>query len=274
MRRENIKKIALSLILVFILLVYLFPFFFMVSSAFKSWLDAKAYPPKWIFKPTLENFKLAFTRYRILFYIKNSVIVAIFSTSLTILLALPASYSVARFKFRAKEPIMYILLLLQLIPSISVVFPYFYLGYRLNLLDTYIILIVIYCYWNIPWAVWIMRGFLESIPFEVEDQAMIDGCSQLGAFYKVVLPLITPGLAATFIFIFIACWNEFALAYFLTMINTKTLPTIISLFQTHAEIKWGLIFATATIGVLPTAIFALSVRKYFVRALAFGAIKE
>ncbi|MBW1932355.1 MAG: carbohydrate ABC transporter permease [Deltaproteobacteria bacterium] len=271
--RKHLERWGASIGLAIIVVAYLFPFLFMVLSAFKPPLAACASPPVWIFQPTLTNFKEAFGTYNIQSYLKNSAIVAVISTAITMIFAIPASYSLARFKFRGREILANLLLLLQLIPAVSIVFPYYYLAYKLRLLDTLIILIITYCYWNIPWAVWMMRGFFETLPFEIEEQALIDGCTQLKAFYRILLPLVTQGLAATSIFIFIGCWNEFALAYFLTMIRARTLPTVISLFQTHAGIKWGPMFATATIATLPTIVFALAVRKYFVRALTFGAVK-
>lgn len=256
-----------------IIFLLLFPYLFTVSSAFKTQLQAKSDPPTWIFKPTIVNFR-ALKDYNFLHLMKNSAIIALISTTLTILVSLPTAYGVSRFKLKLGEPLLYLLLVFQLIPAICVVFPYYYIADRLGLVDTHILLVLIYNYWNIPWAIWLLRSFLDAMPWTLEEQAMIDGCNHFQAFYKVTLPLIVPGLAAVSIIIFIFCWNEFTLANFLTAFDAKTLPTIANRLRTHAGVEWGSVFAATTVSTIPTIIFMLLVRKYFVKALTFGAIKQ
>lgn len=262
-----------NLLAVLALIAFLFPYLFMVASAFKDRLDVLAYPPVFFFKPTLGNFFQVFGDINILFYINNSTIVATFSTLLTMVIAVPATYALARYRFPFKEPIAYGFLLLQMVPGISIVFALFHIARMVNLYDTYLFLILVYLLWNVPYAVWMLRGFVESIPVDLEEAAMVDGASRFGAFFRVTLPLMAGGLAASAILIFIGAWNEFALAFFLTSTSARTMPTTIAFFMTHAGIKWGPMFATATIGTLPVVIFALLVRKYFVSALTLGAVK-
>ncbi len=262
-----------NILAAFALVAFLFPYLFMVASAFKNQLDAVAYPPAFFFKPTLENFSQVFGDINILFYLKNSTIVATFSTLLTTIIAVPATYALARYRFPFKEPIAYGFLLLQMVPGISVVFALFNIARNINLYDTYLFLILVYLLWNVPYAVWMLRGFVESIPVDLEEAAMVDGASRFGAFFRVTLPLMLGGLAASSILIFIGAWNEFALAFFLTSTNARTMPTTIAFFMTHAGIKWGPMFATAVIGTLPVVIFALLVNRYFVSALTLGAVK-
>jgi multiple sugar transport system permease protein len=245
----------------------------MVISAFKSRLDVLAYPPKLIFFPTLDNFFEVFGNINIMFYMKNSTIVALFSSILTMLIAIPATYALARFHFPYKEPIAYGFLFLQMVPGISIVFALFHIARGLGLYDTYLFLILVYLLWNVPYAIWMLRGFVEAIPVDLEEAAMVDGATRFGAFFRVTLPLMVGGLTASAILIFIGAWNEFSLAFFLTSNATRTMPTSIAFFMTHAGIQWGPMFATATLGSLPVIIFALFVRKYFVSALTFGAIK-
>ncbi len=208
-----------------------------------------------------------------MFYMKNSTIVATLSTVLTMIIAIPATYALARYRFLYREQIAYGFLLLQMVPGISIVFSLFYIARSLNLYDTYIFLVLAYLLWNVPYAIWMLRGFVEAIPIELEESAMIDGCSRFRAFFSITLPLMAGGLAASAILIFIGAWNEFALAFFLTSTKARTMPTTIAFFMTHAGIKWGPMFATAALGTLPVVIFALIVRKYFVSALTLGAIK-
>jgi multiple sugar transport system permease protein len=266
---------VLDLITLVAVSLFLFPYLFMVSSAFKTRFETFANPPVWIFTPTLEHFDdiLDPTDTNIMFYMKNSAIVSVFSTLLTLLIAIPATYSFARFRFRGKESIAYGFLFLQMIPGISIVFALFYIARMLSVWDTYFFLIFCYLLWNVPYALWMLRGFVEAIPAELEESAMVDGASRFTAFRVITLPLMAGGVVATSILIFIGVWNEFALAFFLTSVNSRTMPTTIAFFLTHSGIKWGPMFATATLGTLPVVIFGLLVRRYFVSALTFGAVK-
>lgn len=265
----------LDLITLVAVFLFLFPYLFMVSSAFKTRFETFAYPPVWVFTPTVEHFEsiLDPANTNIMFYMKNSAIISISSTLLTLIIAIPATYSFARFRFRGKETIAYGFLFLQMIPGISIVFALFYIARFLNLWDTHVFLIFCYLLWNVPYALWMLRGFVEAIPVELEESAMVDGASRFAAFRIITLPLMAGGVAATAILIFIGVWNEFALAFFLTSVNSRTMPTTIAFFLTHSGIKWGPMFATATLGTIPVVIFGLMVRRYFVSALTFGAVK-
>jgi len=267
------NEIALNIITLLIVFAFLFPYLFMVTSAFKTRFETFAYPPVWLFTPTMENFQSILNDLDMLFYVKNSTIIAVVNTLLTLIIAIPATYSFARFRFRFKEPIAYGFLFLQMVPGISIVFALFYIARAVNLYDTHLYLILCYLLWNVPYDIWMMRGFVEAIPMELEESAMVDGATRFTAFRLITLPLMAGGLAATAILIFIGVWNEFALANFLTSVNSRTMPTTIGFFMTHSGIKWGPMFATATLGTLPVIVFSMIVRKYFISALTLGAIK-
>jgi len=271
--RKGLRSALVNFAALFAALVFIFPYLYMVSSALKGRLEVFSYPPVWLFQPTLENFQLAFTKYDLGRYLTNSLIVALGSTFLTFVLALPATFAIARYRFRLKEGLAYSLLIMQLLPAISLVFAYFFLFSRFGLTDTPWAMVITYQLWNVPWAVWMLRGFIEEIPAALEEAAMTDGCTRLGAFRRVTLPVAAPGLAAAGILIFIGSWNEFTLAFFLTSLRARTLPTTIGFFMTHSGIEWGPMFATATIATLPIVLFSLVVRRYFISALTFGAVK-
>jgi len=271
--RKKLPTLILNIIAILIVFIFLFPYLFMVTSAFKTRLETFAYPPVWIFTPTLENLKSIFENINIAFYLKNSFIVATAASILTMLIAIPATYSFARYRFPFKDSMAYGFLFLQMVPGISVVFALFYIARTFNVYDTYYYLVFVFLLWNIPFAIWMLRGFVEAIPIELEEAAMVDGCSRFRAFLRITLPLMVTGLAATTILIFIGAWNEFQLAFFLTSTKTRTLPTTIAFFMTHSGIKWGEMFATAMVGTLPVVIFALLVRRYFISAMTFGAVK-
>lgn len=273
LRKLSLGSRALDLITIVIVLAFLFPYLFMVTSAFKSRFETFAYPPVWVFTPTLEHFENIFADLDIMFYMKNSTIIAVMSTLLTILISIPATYSFARFRFRYKEGVAYGFLFLQMVPGISIVFALFYIARTFGVFDTHAFLIFCYLLWNIPYAIWMLRGFVEAIPVDLEEAAMVDGASRFTAFRLITLPLMAGGVAATAILIFIGVWNEFSLAFFLTSVNSRTMPTTIAFFMTHSGIKWGPMFATAALGTLPVVVFALLVRRHFVSALTFGAVK-
>lgn len=273
MIRKRTSSIIVNFLALIVVFAFIFPYLFMVMSAFKHRLETFAYPPVWFFTPTLENFKTIFQDINIMFYMKNSTIIATASSLLTMSIAIPATYSFARFKFRFKDPLAYGFLFLQMVPGISIVFALFNIARRINLYDTYIYLVICYLLWNIPYAIWMLRGFVEAIPVDLEESAMVDGCSRFRAFLLITLPLMGSGLIASTILIFIGAWNEFSLAFFLTSVNARTMPTTIAFFMTHSGIKWGPMFATAMIGTLPVVVFALLVRRYFISAMTFGAVK-
>jgi len=269
-RKQFILQIAVTVVF----LIFMFPYLWMVISAFKTRLQVFAYPPVWFFKPTLENFRVALQENNILFYLKNSFIVSGGNTLLSLALALPASYSLARGKFKFKELLGYFFLIVQMVPAISVVFAYFYLAKVINLYDTKIMLIIIYLLWQLPWAVWMTRGFIEGVPPSLEEAASIDGCSRVGILIRIILPLIAPGLAAAAVFVFIMSWNEFTVAFLLTSRDAATIPTRASQYITHLGVLWGPMFATATIATFPAILFSIIFRKYMISALTMGAVKE
>ena len=213
--------------------------FFMVLSAFKTRIQVFAYPPVWIFSTTFENLKTVVFKYDLTFYVKNAIIIAACNTVLTLLIALPAAYSFTRFRFKFKEGLFLLFIILQLVPGISVIIGFYYIATSLGLFDTHLLLIVMYLLWNIPYAIWMLRGFFEGIPVEVEEAAQVDGYSRLGAFFRVTLPLASPGAGAVALLLFILSWNEFTLPYFLTSFNARPLSTTVAFYTTYTEIMWG-----------------------------------
>ena len=269
MNKSKIYIVILSLIS----FAFLFPYLFVVLSSFKTRLDTFAYPPIWFFTPTLENFISIHEDLNIFFFMKNSVIISIVSTFMTFMISIPATYALARINFKRKELVAYLFLILQMIPGISIVFALFYIANYTGLYDTHFFLILAYLLWNVPYAIWLLRGFIVAVPRELEEAALVDGCSKFQSFYLITLPLISGGLVASGILIFIGVWNEFSLAFFLTSLETRTLPTTIGFFMTHSGIKWGPMFATATLSTLPIVFIGLLVKKHFVQAMSFGAVK-
>jgi multiple sugar transport system permease protein len=250
----------------------LFPFVWTIMTSLKTRVDTID-PSVWVFKPTLENYRAVFQKRDLLFYVKNSVIIVFFTTLISIVLGTMAAYGFARFQFHRKEDLAFWILSLRMLPPMAVVIPFFLMGRFLHLLDKHFFLIIVYLSFNIPFTIWMMRGFIEDIPREIEESAWVDGCSRFQALTRIVFPLTLPGIVATAIFCVIQSWNEFALAFFLTSFNSRTIPTTVTFFLTVLGVIWGEMAAVGVVATIPILIFAVIVQKYLIRGLTFGAIR-
>jgi len=189
-----------------------------------------------------------------------------------LLISVPAAYGIARFRI-GYENLSFWILSQRMLPPIAVVIPYFLLFKKLGLIDTYLSLIIVYLPFNIGFAVWLLIGFFEDFPRDVEEAAMIDGCSRLDAILRVVIPIIAPGIVVCAIFCFIFCWNEFMFALILTRQTAKTVTAQLAAFQSPTKIMWGEMSALVVFAIIPVFILALLVQRYLVRGLALGAVK-
>lgn len=271
-RNKKFVQLILNLLTAIVIIICLFPFVWTIMTSFKMRVDT-INPAVWVFKPTLENYHAVFQKRDVLFYIKNSGIVVFFTTLISIVLGTMAAYGFARFQFHRKEDLAFWILSLRMLPPMAVVIPFFLMGRFLHLLDKHIFLIIVYLSFNIPFTIWMMRGFIEDIPKEIEESAWVDGCSRFQGLIRIVFPLTLPGIVATAIFCVIQSWNEFALAFFLTSFNSRTVPTTVTFFLTVLGVIWGEMAAVGVIATIPILIFAIIVQKYLIRGLTFGAIK-
>lgn len=273
--RKKLKKISLILkylILAIVIIITLFPIYYMISTAFK--LPIQTYDPSvWVFAPTIKNFVSLFLNYKITPYLINSVIVTTVSVLLALALGLLTAYAFSKFKFESKEKLSGWLLSLRFVPAMSSVIPLFLIGNFTGLIDTKIYLILSYLTFNLPFAIWMLRGFIDEIPSEIEDAALVDGANQFQVLIKIIFPLIGPGLFATSVLLIIQTWNEFALALFLTSNKARTMPTLTSQFRTVRGVVWGEMTAMGFLTTLPVLIFAVIGRKYLLRGLTLGAVK-
>ncbi|MFQ5812469.1 MAG: carbohydrate ABC transporter permease [Anaerolineae bacterium] len=267
------RRILGYLALLVIVLLSLFPLFWIFLTSIKPRSLTFAIPPAWIFPPTLENYREVFLYGPFPKYFVNSLIVALGTTAIALLAGSLAAYAFARFEFRGSHVIQMAVLIPQIIPPITIIIPLFVLFRSINMIDRIPSLIFAYLSFTIPLSIWMMVGFFRDVPRELEEAALIDGASRWQAMWKVVFPLVTPGLAATAILCFIFSWNEFLYAVILTGRNAKTVPVAITGFITNRDILWGRIAASGSVVLLPVLIFALSVQRYLVRGLSRGAIK-
>jgi len=265
------------LLLAVAVFVAITPVYWMVTISLKTEIDQFAVPPRWVrFSPTFAHYYDAFLSRAFGQYLVNSITVASLSTICAVTIGTLAAYGLARFTLRANldQRLSMWILSTRMFPPIVTAVPLFLMMRDVRLLNTLTSLVIVYTALNLPFVVWMMRGFFRELPRELEEAAMVDGDSRLGALVRVILPLVTPGLAATAVFCLIVSWNEFLLALVLTQTDAAmTLPVGIAGRVTQYEIKWGVMSAAGVVAMIPIMVFAMSVQRYLVRGLSLGAVK-
>lgn len=253
--------------------VYMIPVIVLILTSFKTQVQIMSKTPTWIFMPTLLNYNTVLLEQGFLRYMTNSLIVGLASTVFTLVVGGCASYALVRFDFFGKGAISLGTLLLRMIPPAVLVVPIYVLWTFFGLADTLLGLVVIYVGLNLPFTIWVLISFISDIPVELEESAVVDGCGPWRIFFRIILPLIRPGLAAAAIFTFRISWNEFILALVLTNRMTRTLPVATTIYLTDTGIEWGNITAMGTLVALPAIIFTFLAAKQLISGLTAGAVK-
>lgn len=266
------KHVAIAVLIAASTVVFVFPIYWMITTSLKQPLDILTRPPRFAFKPTFENYVQAMTEANFGHFIANSLVVSAASTALVVVVGFLAAYSFARYDV-GKGQLIFFILSTRMFPPIAVVIPYFLIFRTLRLLDTRLSLVLTYTMFNMPFAVWLLNGFIKDIPIGLEDSARIDGYSPFQVLWRVVVPLAAPGLAVTAIFCLLFSWNEFLFAFLLTRSVASTVTVGVSGFWTQRGILWGPMSAAATIAVAPMLLSTLFLQKYIVRGLTFGAVR-
>lgn len=265
--RKIFKKILITICFVIIFLIIIFPLFWTITAAFKDLIDLTAYPPKFIFRPTLYNFLKSYDLGIFGSPLIMSLTVSLGAISLAFILGVPAAYIFARYHFRGKDNIKFWILSARMMPPIAIVIPFYRIWLGVGLYNTPIALIFSYLLITLPLTIWLMTSYFQEIPSIIEDAAKIDGCTQFEVFYKISLPLALPALAVVMIFCLVMVWNEFFIAFVLTTTNI-TLPVIVGAATKYgSHLPWGLIASNCTILMIPAVILALFTQrflKYFV----------
>ena len=268
--RRRAKTTFLYAFMLFFSAPFIFVFVWMLMASLKTYLQNSAIPPLLIFEPTLENYYRVFTRTPIVQYFNNSVIVAIGSTGLGLLLGLPAAFSIALYRQHA---LALAVLSSRIMPGITYLVPWFILFSTLRLIGTHFAVMLSHLTVTMPLIIWILIGFFEDLPSEIIDAARIDGCSIYSAFARVALPLALPGVIVSGILAFIFSWNNFMLSLILGGSGARTLPVAVYGFISESQVDWGGLNATATTVTLPVVFFVLIVQKHVVKGLTLGAVK-
>jgi multiple sugar transport system permease protein len=264
------KRAGFNFALALIFIPTIFPFLWMLLSSLKSQVDIIAWPPKFIFDVTLQNYRKVFGEQQFLRYLINSSVVGVSAVSFSLLLGLPAAYSIARF---GQKKLLVLILVARLMPGISFLMPWYIIFSRLGLMDSYTALILSHMLIALPVVVWVMSAYFETVPREMEESAMMDGATQQRAFLSIILPLSVPGIVTATTLSFIFSWNNFMFSQVLSMAKTRTLPIAIYNFMSYAEVDWGGVMASAVTIMAPAIILTMVFQKYVVKGLTMGAVK-
>ncbi|MBT2728628.1 carbohydrate ABC transporter permease [Bacillus sp. ISL-75] len=257
---------------VILVAVFLFlPIFWIAITAFKP--EQEVYTTSIFFQATLDNFKTVFSQSNIGKYYYNSTIVVFVTLLITMPVSILASYSLSRFKIPGKQLFLFAILATQFIPLIVNVIPYFIMFRNWGLLDTTLALIIVNLGHTIPYGIWLLKGFIDKIPQDMEEAATIDGANRLQVIWHVLIPLAKPGIITATVFCFVITWNEFMFALVLTNQEAVTLPVALSFFNGEKGVLWNQMAAAGIIFVIPTIIFMLIVRKQFILGMTSGGVK-
>lgn len=253
---------------------FLFPLVWVLGLSLKTRLQVFADPPLFVWSPTLENYATVLQRSDFVQAFVNSMVVSTGAVTLSLCVGVPAAYAIARFPFRGRTFLFFGLLAMRMLPPIAVLLPMYILFSKLGLTTTRFSVILAYTTFSLPLVVWIMRGFFEDLPRELEESAWVDGASRQAAFVHVVLPLIRPGLVAASILCLQLAWNDFLFAAVLTNNNSRTLPVLMAAFTGgDSGTDWGGMTASGVLVILPVIIFSFAAQRHLVAGLSSGAVK-
>ncbi|NRF92833.1 carbohydrate ABC transporter permease [Paenibacillus frigoriresistens] len=275
MNKSDSKPILLLLygIIIISMIIFIFPIFWMILTSLKNQTDAFTSVPKWTFAVTWDNYKTVLFDKNFLKYIGNSLYVSVVSTVLAVILGSGIAYPFARYKLPGAKNILTWILTLRIVPPIVSILPIYLVFSKLNMLDTYTALILMYTFMNLPLATWLLYGFFKDVPGEIEESALVDGCNRFTAFFRVVLPIVGPGLVSAGLLSFIFAWNEFLFANILSGPHARTAPVGLNEYATPVSVLWGQIAAAGTMIVIPIAIITFALQRKMVRGLTMGAVK-
>jgi multiple sugar transport system permease protein len=266
-------------------IIYFFPVLWIILTAFKSYSDALAVPPKFLFTPTLENFYQVFSRSYMAgaeaqatgfgLYFFNSIFIAVTSVFLALVIGTLAAFGFSRYPLKGNDTYLFIILTTRMLPAIVVIIPIILMFRVAGLAGSYTGIIALYTAFNLPFTIWMMKSFFDELSLDVEDAARLDGSSDIRVFFKICLPQVVAGLAATAVFGLILTWNEYLFALLLTGVETRTVP--VAMAQTiggDIGVRWGLLAAIETLFLIPVILVTFFLQNHLLRGVTFGTIKR
>ena len=274
MKRSAIRNLLLWAGAAMLLAVWAFPVIWGLLTSFKTERDVLAYPPVWLFKPTLDNYReVMFGSSSILPNLWSSIVVSLGTTLLTMLIAVPAAYALARLNYPAKKASGFYVLATQMLPPVGLIIPYYLVLQKLGALDSYSGLTVIYLTFSLPFAIWLMVSYFEDVPFEMEEAALLDRAGRLRTLWYVILPQVRGGIAVTTVFVFLNAWNEFLFAVVLG--GNRVRPVTVAMFNfiSVEQTQWARLAAGAMLAMAPVIVIGLVAQRHIVKGLTVGAVK-
>jgi N,N'-diacetylchitobiose transport system permease protein len=275
MTRRRASRVALNATALLLFVVTIFPIYWMVATGFKRGVDILSFEPKWLpFPATLDNFRTAIGKPFFTMDVVNSMIVVAVTVLVSLGLAFLAALAAARFQFSGRKLLVVMLIVVQMVPLEALIIPIYLALDKVNQTDKLTGIIVTYMTFVLPFTIWTLRGFIINIPMELEEAAMVDGCTRAGAFRRILFPLVAPGLVATAVFSFILVWNDYLIAYVLLQSpERQTLGIWLASFTTNHGTDWGGVMAGSTLYAIPVLVFFLLVQRRVVSGLTAGAVK-
>ena len=270
--RKKLLDFLQFLVILLTAIIILVPIYWIVSGAFKQQVDI--FQLKLLFTPTLENFRIIFkSPYNLFDKLVNSTLVALSTVLITIPLSTLAAYSFSRFRMKAEKVMFVTILATQFVPAVVIVLPFFILFRDIGILDTKLALVLVNLSLIMPFAIWMIKGFIDGIPMDTEEAALVDGSGRIQVVLNVVIPMALPGVITAGIFCFILAWNEFLFALIITTNKAVTLPVGLSLFHAEEGVLWHLISAAGIMIMLPMFVLATLIQKHFVQGMTMGAVR-
>jgi ABC-type glycerol-3-phosphate transport system permease component len=274
MKGSALRSIALWAMAGLLLAGWAFPVIWGLLTSFKTERDVLAYPPVWLFTPTLDNYReVLFGTSSILPNLWSSVVLATSSTLLTMLIAVPAAYAIARLHYPGKKASGFYVLATQMLPPVGLIIPYYLVLQKIAMLDSYSGLTAIYLTFSLPFAVWLMVSYFEDVPFEMEEAALLDRAGRLRALWYVILPQVAGGIAVTTVFVFLNAWNEFLFAVVLGGNNVRPVTVAMFNFISVEQTQWARLAAGAMLAMAPVILIGLAAQRHIVKGLTVGAVK-
>ena len=274
MTRSTLRRLLLAAFAGVGLSIWAFPVIWGLLTSFKTERDVLAYPPVWIFKPTLDNYReVIFGSSSILPNLWSSLVVSVAATVLTMLFAVPAAYAMARLRYPAKRASGFYVLATQMLPPVGLIIPYYLALQKIGALDTYGGLTAIYLTFSLPFAIWLSVSYFEDVPLEMEEAALLDRAGRLRTLWYVILPQVRGGLAVTAIFVFLNAWNEFMFAVVLG--GNRVRPVTVAMFNfiSVEQTQWSRLAAAAMLAMAPVILIGIFAQRHIVKGLTVGAVK-
>ncbi len=268
-----LRAVLFWLLVALVLMFFLSPLVWLVSTSFKNYIDAFAMPPKLFFTPTLENYAKVLGKADFFHYMLNSVICSLVPMAIAIAVGVPCAYAIAMFGNKKSKNTSFFFLSARIAPPLMSLLPLYIIFSRIGLLGGKFPIIVMYTLICIPIVVWLMPVYFRDVPPELREAAIIDGCGELDIFLRVVFPLVKGSIAATAIYCVIITWNEFLIALVMSSKASQTLPVTVTSFMTFQGTEWGPLSAAGTVIMVPMIVFGFFIQKYFARGIVSGAVK-